>query len=172
MRDRSSRITELLVNGSIVVVALVLAMVLVKYYLLPNTREPSAGPQLRAGMSLSLPNLDWKTDQQTVLLVLSKNCHYCTESGPFYRRLVQQAATNNHTRVIAAFSQDVTAARNYLTSLDISINEVMQVSPVTIGTPGTPTVVLVDNRGVVKDVWPGKLSSEKEAEVLARLKVQ
>ena len=172
MRDRLSRITELLVNGSILAVALLLAMVLVKYYLLPNTREPSAGPQLRAGMSLSLPNLDWKTDQQTVLLVLSKNCHYCTESGPFYRRLVQQAATNNHNRVIAAFPQDVTTGRNYLTSLDISIDEIMQVSPVSVGTPATPTLVLLDNRGVIKDVWVGKLSSEKEAEVLARLTVQ
>jgi hypothetical protein len=104
--------------------------------------------------------------------VLSKNCHYCTESGPFYRRLVQQAATNDHNRVIAAFPQDVTAGRDYLTSLDISIDEIMQVSPVDVGTRATPTLVLVDNHGVVKDVWVGKLSSEKEAEVLARLKVQ
>jgi len=38
-----------------------------------------------------------------------------------------------------------------------------------VGISGTPTILLVDKKGVISDLWVGKLTEEKEAEVLAKL---
>jgi hypothetical protein len=35
-----------------------------------------------------------------------------------------------------------------------------------LGTSGTPTLFLLDAHGIVKKVWVGKLSPDREAEVL------
>jgi hypothetical protein len=38
-----------------------------------------------------------------------------------------------------------------------------------IGVRGTPTLILIDGGGVVKQSWVGRLSADEEAEVLSRL---
>lgn len=171
MRDRLIKTSDLLVNASIIVVAILLSVVLVKNYLLPGrghslTDESTISP----GTKLSLPRVDWSKTEQTVVLVLSESCRYCTESAPFYRRLVASSAGTNP--VIAVFPQDVATGRNYLNGLGISVNEIKQVSPESIGTRATPTIVLVNSRGVVEDVWVGKLPPQKEEAVLARLQLR
>src|SRR5258708_38914553 len=37
---------------------------------------------------------------QTLMLVTASTCHFCTESMPFYRKIVDESR-NKHTRVIA-----------------------------------------------------------------------
>ena len=53
--------------------------------------------------------------------------------------------------------------------LGVSVDEVRQLPLDKIGAHGTPTLLLVANTGVVKEAWIGKLSSDKEAEVLSKL---
>jgi hypothetical protein len=39
------------------------------------------------------------------------------------------------------------------------------------GVRGTPTLIIVDATGVVKQSWVGRLNAERESEVLGRIKI-
>ena len=169
MRDRLIKTSAVLVNVSIIVVAILVGAVLVKNYLLSDkSRELPAASSIPRGTSLSVPNIDWGKSNQTILLVLSETCRYCTNSAPFYRRLVERARERG-SRVIAALPEDLSTSKAYLNRLGVSVDDVLQVNPPSLGTRATPTLLLVDNTGIVKDVWVGQLSPEKEREVLSQL---
>lgn len=100
-------------------------------------------------------------------MVLSTNCHFCTESAPFYQRLAQQKAGRGDVRLMAVLPQSVGEAQKYLDDHGISVDEVRQAVPGAAYARGTPTLILVDRTGSVIESWVGKLPPEKEAEVLS-----
>lgn len=163
---------ELLANVAIIVVALLLGGVLVKRYLLAPT-EPAGGPaaesRIKPGERLALEGYDWAASDRTLVLVLSTQCRYCTESAPFYRKLAEQRAGGGKARLVAVLPQTVDDARSYLGGLEVKVDEVKQLRPDQLGVRGTPTLILADNSGKVVDVWVGKLPAEREADVLAKL---
>lgn len=172
MSDKILKKTELLANIAIIVVALLLGGVLVKRYLLPGSSAPSArniDPRIPAGTKASLTGVDWAKNGQTLLLVLSNNCHFCTESAPFYQRLTRETAGRPDIHLIALFPQEVEEGRKYLDNLGVPINEIRQASPGSTGASGTPTLILVDANGVVKNSWVGKLSAPEESEIINQL---
>jgi hypothetical protein len=166
--------TELLANIAIIVVALLLGVVLVKRYLLPGNETAPArnvDPRIPAGTKATLAGVDWAKNGQTLLLVLSRDCHFCTESAPFYQRLTRETAEREGVHLIALFPQEVEEGRKYLNNLGVSINEIRQAAPGSTGASGTPTLILVDATGVVKNSWVGKLSAPEESEILSQLTV-
>jgi hypothetical protein len=70
---------------------------------------------------------------------------------------------------VAVLPQDVSEGRKYLNELGVPINEVRQSTLESLGVGGTPTLILVDNKGAVTDSWVGKLPPDKESEVLGHL---
>ena|SRR6185295_10264260 len=163
---------ELYANIAIVIVAILLSVVLVKRFIL-NSNEPSspaAADQLSSGDKVPLQT-EWVKSGKTVLLVLQKGCHYCTESAPFYQRLIKETANRSDVKLIALLPQSVTEGKQYLNEIGVSIDDIRQVSPSQIKVGGTPTLVIVNENGVAVDVWKGKLSPEGEAQVLSKLKV-
>lgn len=116
--------------------------------------------------------MNWAVNGQTLLLVLSKGCRFCTESASFYERLERETEEQGGTRLVAVFPHSLDAVREYLNELGIQINEVRQASLGSLGVRDTPTLILVNNDGVVTDPWVGLLSPHKEAEVLNRLQAQ
>jgi hypothetical protein len=166
--------TELLANIAIIVVALLLGVVLVKRYLLPgNEPAPTRNldPRIPVGTKATLTGVDWAKNGQTLLLVLSRDCRYCTESAPFYQRLTRETAGRANVHLIALFPQEVEEAKKYLDNLGVSINEIRQAAPGSTGAGGTPTLILVDANGIVKNSWVGKLSAPEESEILNQLAV-
>jgi thioredoxin-related protein len=114
-----------------------------------------------------LPDVDWKASDQTLVLVLSTTCHFCTESTPFYKQVIQKR--KGRTRLIAVLPQSVEAGRKYLADLGIAVDDVRQAPPSSLGVQGTPTLLLVNKDGVITSSWRGKLRPEKELEVIAKL---
>ncbi|HEX7313987.1 MAG TPA: redoxin family protein [Pyrinomonadaceae bacterium] len=161
---------ELIANVAIVVVALLLGAVLVKRYLLPQPVNPgpAASARIQPGTKLSLPGVDWGRSNKTLLLALSTTCHFCTESAPFYQRLAR-AAEAKGVKVIAVLPQPESEARQYLSELAIPVSEVRQSPLDSLGVSGTPTLILVDDKGQVASSWVGKLQSDRESEVAAAL---
>ena len=49
------------------------------------------------------------------------------------------------------------------------MDDVRQVPLNTLGVRGTPTLLLVNDAGVVTDVWVGKLEPDQQTQVLAAL---
>jgi hypothetical protein len=161
---------EVLTNLAIIVAAVLLSVVLIKNYLLPYYSKD--GPRdfsVPAGAKVSLPGVDWSNNNQTLLLVLQKGCHFCTESAPFYQRLVREMAGRENIHLIAVLPQTSDESKKYLDDLGVTIAEVKQAQLDSIGVHGTPTLILVNNQGVVITSWVGKLSADGEAEVLRRL---
>ena len=162
---------ELFANIAIILVAISLVVVLAKRFVFtgpaPNTTAESSQPNI--GAKLSLPDVDWSKSNKNLILVLSDSCKYCSESAPFYQHLVQERAQRATFRLTAVFPQPVSDGQKYLNGLGVAIDDIKQLSPGTIRIKGTPTLLLVNNAGIVTDEWLGKLPPEKEAEVLSRL---
>jgi thioredoxin-related protein len=172
MSDSILKKTELLANIAIIVVAILLGGVLVTRYLLTSDQafdDRNSVSRIAAGTKVSLPEIDWAKNNQTLLLVLSKGCHFCSESAPFYQRLVRDLEGRDSVRLVAVLPQDVSEGRKYLDELGVSVNEIKQSNLESLGVSGTPTLIMVNNEGVVTDSWVGKLPSDKESEVLGRL---
>ena len=164
---------ELAANISIIAVAVLLCAVLVKNHILgqPPTAVNAASertPAIQRGIGTPHTSLDvdWKQSRQTLVLAISSGCHYCTESGSFYQTLVQR---KNGTRVVAVLPQSVDEGKIYLQKLGVTVDEVRQLPLDKMGVERTPTLMLVDNSGVVKGSWVGKLPVESETDVLQRL---
>jgi len=169
---------ELASHIAIIIVAALISVVLVKNYLLSDSKAKSGASNNTAiarnsgeagivGKAISLPDTDWKRGDQTLVLVLSTGCNFCTESAPFYKEVIQKR--KGSTRLVAVLPQSVEAGRKYLADLGIAVDEVRQAPPSSLGVQGTPTLLLVNKEGVITNSWRGKLPQEKELEVIAHL---
>jgi len=74
-----------------------------------------------------------------------------------------------NTRLIAVLPQSVEAGRKYLSDLGITVDDIRQAQPSSLGVQGTPTLLLVNKDGVITSSWRGKLPPERELEVIAHL---
>jgi hypothetical protein len=64
--------------------------------------------------------------------------------------------------------QAVSIAEAYLKSADIHFDEVRHITLSDIGVSGTPTLLLVSDSGLVRNIWVGKLPGDIEMEVLVK----
>lgn len=171
---------------SIILIALLFVFVVVKEYvmspatpLVTSISRPADVPEPLAsrrptskstpvGNKMPIESVNWTEKNQTLVLYLSTTCRYCNESVPFYRKLMKERSKFGF-EIIAVMSQNPEEARSYLKKNDLDIPEVFSSSLSSLGVTSTPTLLLVNQDGVVSDFWRGKLSPEKEAEVLAKL---
>ena len=157
---------EVTANISLIAISVLFGFVLLKNQVFSDrSRQP---PELSPGTRITLSGVDWKSRHWTLLLALSNQCRFCSESASFYKRLTAGVATDS-VRVIAVLPQSIDIGREYLKSLDLSIEEIRQTPMEALKVSGTPTLILVNEEGIVGKVWRGKLSAEKEAEVMALL---
>ena len=157
---------EIATNVSILIVAILASAVLIKNYLLPQP-QPDQPPQVAAGDKLSIEGIDWQANGNTLLVALSPGCDSCSESAPFYRRLATELPSLHMT---ALLTQSVEEGRQYLRSLDVNISDVRQGSFRQLKIRGTPTLILVDQQGLVRNVWLGRPYAEKEQEVIETIR--
>jgi hypothetical protein len=174
-----SKKIELVANLAIIVVACLLGTVLVRNHLFTrpsvvddsvanrskaNSQFPGVSP-LKAGSKLSGPDMEFAGE--TLILAISSTCHFCTESASFYKTLGQ---TRGNIRLVAVMPQPVEDGRKYLEKLGVSVDEVRQLPLERLGVQGTPTLILVDASGVVRNSWMGFLPPEAELVVFKALK--
>jgi len=117
-----------------------------------------------------LPGIDWSKNSKTLLLVLSVGCKFCSASAPFYQNLTKQTASSKGAKLVAILPQSPDQGGEYLRSLNIRVDDVKQATLTSLGVRATPTLILVNNAGIVTNFWVGQLSSDKEIEVVAQLR--
>ena len=110
----------------------------------------------------------WGTYRKTVVLALSVGCPYCSASAPFYQRLTAYAASHQ-VNVVALLPQSKEEGSQYLQQLKLNIPVVGDVDFQQINVSGTPTLFLVDGKGLVQEVWRGQLHENGEDKVLSTL---
>jgi rhodanese-related sulfurtransferase len=157
------------VNVALVVAAVAFVAVLARSFF--SERDAKAAEPISIGVELNLKDVRWDKNGQTLVMALSTECRYCTESAPFYQRLVSGLSEGGGTRVVAVLPQPVSAGQRYLRTLGISADPVLQSNLSQIGFPQTPTLAIVDAAGVVTETWVGKLSVSKQFAVFERLGV-
>lgn len=161
-----SKKIELLANIAVLVVAILLGTMLVQRMFFPPGPPPPPAA-IAAGTKLSIPGVTW-TSQKTLLIAIRPGCHFCTDSAPFYRRLIQEA--NGQARLLVVSGATEPEIKEYLKTLEVPLDDIKQVPLEQLGVPGTPTLILVDTKGAVVETWIGQLPPDKETEVLQKLK--
>ena len=161
---------ELVANVAIVIIAILLGFVLVKRFILPQSSKPAVEEraQIAPGTKLSLPGVDWSKGDKTLLMVLSTNCHFCNESAPFYKRLIE-AVKDKNVKLVAVFPTSIEESKAHLNELGLTNLEVERSPLENIQVRGTPTLILTNEKGEVMDFWIGKLTPDKETEVINKL---
>ena len=120
--------------------------------------------------AVSLPGINWGQNKQTLLLVLQEGCHFCNDSAGFYQRLVKDSQASGNTTFVAVLPGAVRDSRTYLEHLGVPITDVRQEGLGALGVQGTPTLLLINDKGTVTKSWVGRLPTEKEREVISAVR--
>jgi hypothetical protein len=89
---------------------------------------------------------------------------------PFYQRLVAaQQQDGSTTALIAVFPDKEGAVKEVMKSEGLNVRGLAGVSLERLKVSGTPTLLLVDDKGTVLNVWMGVLSPRQEIEVMKAL---
>lgn len=106
---------------------------------------------------------------RALVVALSPTCHYCNESFPFYKKLIdernQKGSGVKVIAVVPAEEAKPEEAKKFAEN-GVQPDDLVHANFAAIKVPGTPTILLVDNKGEVLDVWVGKLDEEREKDVL------
>ena len=169
---RLARKIEVAANVAAIVIAIIISAMLVKTYLPPTTAtrpaQALAGPEVSPGAALNgkVFGVDWTKNRRTLVMAISTTCHFCLDSAPFYRKL---GSMERDTKIVAILPQSVSEGAQYLGSEGVRVDEVKHVALNSVGVRGTPTLLLVNNAGVVTNVWIGKLQPAEETQVLSAI---
>lgn len=150
-------------------VALILASIVVvlyatNLYYARAARTPPEPRVVEVKERVEIPSIDFTSNSQTLLLVLSSKCPYCTKSMSFYSRLAMGA--QHRTKLVAVGSESSSVLTEYLTQHDVDLDNIVSIRGDRSPSEITPTLILVGRDGVVKHVWRGQQSPEMEEEIL------
>ena len=124
-------------------------------------------PPVAAGTRLELPAAvtdGGKTG--AVLLLLSAECRYCTESMPMYRQLARQREiASGNVRLAVVSMEPLAEMRDYLDTHNLRPTHLMTLVESGLRIGATPALVLVDREGIVAASWVGALPSSEEKKV-------
>jgi thioredoxin-related protein len=159
-------------NIAIILVCAIAAFVLIRNQFFPAApqRPPGSPPQVEKGERFDqLKAVVPAGSQRALVVALSPTCHFCNESMPFYKQLIDQRNQKGSTvKVIAAVPAEQAKAEEAKKFAEAGTqpDSMVHVDFSAIKVPGTPTVLHVDNTGKVLDVWVGKLDEDGQEDVL------
>lgn len=125
--------------------------------------------QIKIGDELSsLPGYNWNSHPRTLVLALRYGCHYCEDSAPFYKRLIdlETSAQVKDVHIIAAFPDDAVVVQRALQIEGLSLDYIASVSFRDLKISATPTAILVDQHARVTEAWVGQLSGSEEQRLM------
>lgn len=140
----------------------------------PGSRPPGGAQAVAAGFQAGEPvpalaEYSYQQRNATLILAVRSSCVFCTGSMPFYRRLVEKLGSTPGVTLVALSAEPVEVTTKYLQSNGVAIGTVRTSTDSSWKIAGTPTLVLVDGGGVVRDVWIGQLDGDAEADVITTI---
>jgi len=161
---------EKLANIAIIIGVAVFLFVVARNHFTPTAvigtqqSQPDASAKALVGKTIAIPGVLYPLAHNTLILAISKTCHYCKESQPFYRKLA--AAAGGRFDLVAVLPQAKDEAKEYLQESSVPVKQVVSVNLDSIGVHATPTLLLVNASGLVKEAWVGLLDDESQTKVL------
>lgn len=159
-------------NIAIIVVCAIAAFVLIRNQFFPPGPPPRPGEVAKGDQIAALQQVVPAGADRALVMALSPGCHFCTESMPFYKRLIDERnQKGSNVKVVAAVpaAEARDAEMKIMTDAGVKPDSVVDLSFQEAKVAGTPTLVLVDAKGEVLDVWVGKLDERGEKQVLKTL---
>lgn len=161
-------------NIAIIVVCIIAAAILIRNnFLQPQQQQGNRPPEAEVGEQFdTLRQVMPAGTQRAMVVALSPTCHFCNESMPFYKQLIDQRnQSGSPVKVIAAVPRDEAKAEEQqkFATAGVQPDSLVTLDFASIKVPGTPTILHVDNQGKVLDVWVGKLDESGEKAVLQKL---
>jgi thiol-disulfide isomerase/thioredoxin len=155
------------VNCLLVMTCIVTCVDIGRNYILSARTNSTVADLASVGVGKQSPltGQRWIDSDATVVFAVSRTCHFCAASAPFYHRLIQSFGRKAIATIAIAPDpeQDI---RAYLEGLDLPIERVQQVTLKTLNIRATPTLEVVDRSGNIVAAWVGQLSRDQEEEVL------
>jgi hypothetical protein len=166
----STRVGRYLANAAnvvIIVAGIVLIVGLTRISRTTTHIEPGSG--YKAGEQLTgLPSGSLSGARKNLVLVMNTSCRFCEESMPFYKRLGQLGNPDVAFAVLGP--EPASTLRAYLAGQGVKPNFVATLPDGALGRiRGTPTLVLLDEKGVILDIWVGRLPDAVQNRVLEAL---
>jgi thioredoxin-related protein len=160
---------DTLANIAIIVVCAIAAFVLIRNQFFPP-RPPGAPPQVEKGEQFEqLKAVVPAGSQRALVVAVSPTCHFCNDSMPFYKRLIDERnQKGSPVKFVAAVPTEQAKAEESqkFASAGAQPDSMVHLDFSSIKVPGTPTLLLVDNNGKVLDVWVGKQDEKGEKDIL------
>jgi thioredoxin-related protein len=157
----------------IVTCAVALALMVNRYFFNKPAPLPGAPPQAEVGEQFDqLRQVVPAGSEQALVVAVSPGCHFCNDSMPFYKRLIDERnQKGSGVKIIAAVPAEEAKAEEAqkFAAVGAQPDQFVHVDFASIKVPGTPTILLVDKQGKVLNVWVGKQESGGEEEILETL---
>jgi hypothetical protein len=155
---------DTVVNVAILVTCVFTVTVLVDRY--RNGSSPSA-PAVPESVEVgkkapTFAGVEYGRQQSTVVMFLSSTCRFCTQSMPLYQTLSKGKSSKPGLKLLAVSVEPVGVTHAYLQSHDVNVDEVVVHS----ASIPTPTLLLVDQSGVIKKNWVGWQDEAASRELL------
>jgi peroxiredoxin len=165
----SSKALNLVANACLVLAAGTLG-VAVWYKYLHHPAVPVSGLPIQLGSNAPLvPSISYASHERSLLVFLSTTCRYCEAGVPFYNKLHGVAlASNDKWNVVGVFLQPADQVAAFRARVNLQAKLLPNVDFSRFGVRSTPTVLLVDRQGIVRQVWVGA-SRANESAILATL---
>jgi rhodanese-related sulfurtransferase len=135
-----------------------------------SQRTTAAEMGFRIGERAVIAGVDWGQAERTVFLVVTTNCPACNASVAYYRTLFDACASGTGCRDLVLSLEPAEAVHAWLRRNRIGAQHVATVTmSAAPGLHTTPTVAIVDSRGIITDLDVGLLRPAQEARFLARV---
>lgn len=153
-------------------IVVLLASIAIIYTCAWSYLKASSKPQLPLGLHKGqilapLPSYNYSSASQHLIIAINPNCAYCNESVPFYHELTSvQQPPDQPTQIIASFQVPLDEANQYIKQQQLDISAIAAVDFRSINVSATPTIILTNGNGMVKDFWIGQLSDEVKGQII------
>jgi hypothetical protein len=143
----------------------------------PRSLEPSTAPpaaqrprldEYKPGETLAaLPGFTSRRGARSLLFVVKSSCRFCTDSMPFYQRVVQEVRTaKSPVQLVGVCLESAEACQEYFKRHNLTMDLTLGVPPGTLKIVGTPTLLLVDEGGKVAASWTGALPAPAQQQAV------
>lgn len=165
MRVLKSKKLEQYSNIAVIVVAIIfIAWFAETRFAVHKAPAPVASP---IGKKISLASVSLAPEN--VVLGLSTVCHFCQMNTGLYKRLAGMQERGKIS-VIAVIPQEESEAKEYLAKDGLETNLLAGRSLSDFYINGTPTILLVDSKGIVRKAWMGALNQPQQNKVVDAIK--
>lgn len=155
-------------NLGLLVASLMMTIVLGQGLWAKYIATPPVPPTYQQGDTFpAVKAVNYAASEKTVVLFVASTCKYCTQSMPFYAELAKSRA-GLRTQLVAVGFEPESTITQYLDGHRVPTDGVVSTMSRAYKFAATPTLLVLDSKGVVINQWVGALNG-RQSEVRALL---